>query len=74
MTIIQFFGGPGSGKSSVAYKLAGALKSKHINCELVTEVAKDVTWEKNFHQLKNQAAKVILFGLQFFPKTGDGNI
>lgn len=54
MTIIQFFGGPGSGKSSVAYKLAGALKSKHINCELVTEVAKDVTWEKNFHQLKNQ--------------------
>ncbi len=52
--IIAFYGGPGSGKSSVAYKLAGALKSKHINCELVTEVAKDVTWEKNFHQLKNQ--------------------
>ena len=52
--IIAFYGGPGSGKSSIAYKLAGALKSKHINCELVTEVAKDVTWEQNFHQLKNQ--------------------
>ncbi len=54
MVLVQFFGGPGSGKSSIAYKLAGELKSQHINCELVTEVAKDVTWEQNFHQLKNQ--------------------
>ncbi len=52
--LIQFFSGPSSGKSGLAYKLAGELKSRSINCELVTEVAKDVTWEENFHQLKNQ--------------------
>lgn len=54
MKLVQFFGGPGSGKSALAYKLAGELKSRGKNCELVTEVAKDVTWDENFHQLKNQ--------------------
>jgi len=54
MKIIQLFAGPGAGKSALAYKLAGEMKARGINCELVTEVAKDVTWEKNFHQLSNQ--------------------
>lgn len=54
MIITQFFGGPSSGKSTLAYKLAGELKSSGIVCELITEVAKDVTWEENFNQLKNQ--------------------
>ena len=54
MKVINFLGGPSSGKSTIAFRLAGELKSRGVNCELVTEVAKDVTWEQNFHQLKNQ--------------------
>jgi len=54
MKIVSFFGGPSSGKSTAALKLASDLKERGINCELVTEVAKDVTWDQNFHQLKNQ--------------------
>lgn len=54
MKIVAFYGGPGSTKSTLAYKLIGSLKTKGINCELVTEVAKDVTWDQNFDQLKNQ--------------------
>jgi tRNA uridine 5-carbamoylmethylation protein Kti12 len=60
--LIAFYGGPGSGKSSFAYRLTGEMKANHINCELVTEVAKDVTWDGNFDQLKNQ---LFIAGKQF---------
>ena len=39
------------------------LKLLNINCELVTEFAKDKTWEKNFSALSNQ---VYVFAKQYF--------
>lgn len=46
--VINLFGGPGSGKSTGAAYIFSQLKMKGINCELITEYAKDKTWEKNF--------------------------
>ena len=43
--IVNLFGGPGSGKSTAAAKIFAALKDLGVNVELVTEFAKDLTWE-----------------------------
>jgi ABC-type glutathione transport system ATPase component len=52
--IVNLYGGPGSGKSTVAAELFSLLKRKNINAELVTEYAKDLTWQESFNVLKNQ--------------------
>lgn len=52
--IVNMFAGPGSGKSTTAAGLFYQLKIRGINCELVTEYAKHVTWRENFSTLKNQ--------------------
>jgi molybdopterin-guanine dinucleotide biosynthesis protein len=52
--IINFYGGPGSGKSTTAARIFSELKDKGYNVELVTEYAKDLTWQKSFHVLGNQ--------------------
>ena len=59
--IVNLFGGPGSGKSTGAAYIFAKLKMLGINAELVTEVAKDLTWEKSFKNLTDQ---VLLFGKQ----------
>lgn len=45
--VINLFGPPGSGKSTGAAEIFAALKKLGINAELVTEFAKDKTWEHN---------------------------
>lgn len=45
---INFYGGPGTGKSTMAAAVFAKLKSQHINCELVTEYAKKKVWEEAF--------------------------
>ena len=52
--IVNLYGGPGSGKSTMAARVFAELKDLGINCELATEYAKDVTWQKGFHVLGNQ--------------------
>lgn len=52
--IVNLFSGPGAGKSTTASGLFYQLKIRGINCELVTEYAKHVTWRENFTTLKNQ--------------------
>jgi hypothetical protein len=52
--IINLFGGPGSGKSTTASGLFYELKTMGLNCELVTEFAKHMTWKEDFNTLKNQ--------------------
>ena len=52
--IVNLYGGPGSGKSTMAARIFAELKDLGINCELATEYAKDVTWQKGFHILSNQ--------------------
>ena len=51
---INLLASPGSGKSTLAAYIFARLKMLGINCELVTEFAKDKTWEKNFAALSNQ--------------------
>ena len=54
MIVVNLYGAPGVGKSSSAAYLFYALKSYGVNCELVTEVAKDCCWEENRTKLRNQ--------------------
>ena len=52
--IINLFGGPGIGKSTIAARVFSELKERHVSCELVTELAKDITWEETHKLLDNQ--------------------
>ena len=49
--VVNLFGGPGTGKSTNAALLFGKLKIAGVNAELVTEYAKDLTWEKRHNAL-----------------------
>lgn len=61
--VINLFGAPGVGKSTGAAYIFSKLKMQGVNAELVTEFAKDKTWEENGEALKNQA---YIFGKQSF--------
>ncbi len=61
MLLINFFGGPGVGKSTTAASLFSYLKMADINCELVTEYAKDLTWDQSLAPL---AFQPYVFGQQ----------
>ena len=45
--VVNLFSPPGSGKSTGAAEVFAALKKLGVNAELVTEFAKDKTWEHN---------------------------
>ena len=61
--IISMFGAPGAGKSTLASYCFAKLKMMGINCELVTEFAKDKVWEKNNEALSNQ---IYIFAKQYY--------
>ena len=61
--VINLCGAPGSGKSTGAAFIFSQLKMRGINCELITEYAKDKTWEKNMEALSCQE---YIFGKQSF--------
>lgn len=52
--VINLFGGPGVGKSTTAAGLFCELKYRDIKCELVTEYAKDMTYENRGNILADQ--------------------
>ena len=52
--VINFYGGPGIGKSTMAAALFYELKKLGENVELVQEFAKDLTWEERHNTLANQ--------------------
>lgn len=52
--IVALYGGPGTGKSTTAALLFAELKLLGYNAELVTEYAKDLTWEQRRTTLGNQ--------------------
>ena len=52
--IINLFGGPGAGKSTMAAAIFAELKIRGYSIELVTEYAKDLVWERRYNTLKNQ--------------------
>jgi len=57
MITINLYGGPGSGKSTIAAGLFSRLKLSGINAELVTEYAKDKAWESPPVEDKNGVIK-----------------
>lgn len=61
--VINLFAAPGAGKSTGAAYIFSKLKMAGINCELITEYAKDKTWEKNAAALDCQE---YIFGKQSY--------
>lgn len=54
LKVINFFAGPGAGKSTTAADLFSLMKWNNINVELIDEYAKQATWEKRFNVLEDQ--------------------
>lgn len=54
MKVINFFGGPGTGKSVTAARLFAELKIQGKNCELVTEYCKELVYDESFKVMENQ--------------------
>lgn len=54
MIVINLLGGPGAGKSTNAAGLFSLMKRNYFNCELVTEYAKDLTYEERFEIRSDQ--------------------
>jgi len=61
--VCNLVGSPGSGKSTLAAFVFAKLKMIGVNCELVTEFAKDKVWEKNNEALSNQ---IYIFAKQYY--------
>ncbi len=53
-TIINFFGGPGIGKSTTAANAYSYLQAKGYSCELVREFARELVWANRIEDLKDQ--------------------
>ena len=54
MKVINLFAGPGAGKSTTAAGLFHLMKIAGMNVELVTEYAKEMTWEKRHNILTDE--------------------
>jgi hypothetical protein len=52
--VVNVFGGPNSGKTTLAAELFTRLKKRHIDVELVPEFAKDLILEGNLDALEHQ--------------------
>lgn len=61
MKVINFFGGPGTGKSTLAARVFSAMKVSGYDVELVTEFTKDLVWDRNYVAMTDQA---YIFGNQ----------
>jgi nicotinamide riboside kinase len=54
MKVINLFGGPGVGKTTVAMRVFTELNMKQIKIEYVDEYAKELTWNQSFKLMENQ--------------------
>lgn len=54
MKVINLYGGPGSGKSTTAALVFSSLKLRGINCELIQEYAKELTWEERLENFDDE--------------------
>lgn len=52
--IINLFGGPGAGKTTLAAAIFHSLKVLHLNAEIISEFPKDMIVEQNAQSLENQ--------------------
>lgn len=60
--VVNLFAGPCAGKSTLAAGVFYNLKKAGFNCELVTEFAKELTWENRTLALDNQ---IYILGKQY---------
>lgn len=60
--VVNLFAGPGAGKSTLAAGLFYKIKMAGVNAELVTEYAKDKTWEESWTIFDNQ---IYIYGKQY---------
>lgn len=61
--VVNFFAGPGVGKSTTAAELFAIMKRANRNVELAHEYAKDLTWEERYGTLK---VAPYVFGKQYY--------
>lgn len=54
MKLINVYGGPGVGKSTIAAEVFSKLKKLDFNCEVITEYAKQLTWHGRMECLQDQ--------------------
>lgn len=66
MIVVNLCGAPGAGKSTGAAYVFSKLKMAGVNAELVTEFAKDKTWEDAHKVLENQ---LYMLAKQYFRLT-----
>ena len=52
--IVNLFGAPGAGKSTMASQVFSELKTLGVNAELVNEYAKAKVWDESVQHFKNQ--------------------
>jgi len=52
--IVNLFGGPGVGKSSIAAGITYKLKKNHINCDQPYEFPKLLAWDENHSAIQDQ--------------------
>ena len=52
--IVNLFGGAGIGKSTLMARIFSELKVQGYDCEMVTEFAKDLVWEKRTETFKDE--------------------
>lgn len=52
--VINLFSGPSTGKSTMRARIFSEMKYMGLNCEEVTEYAKDKTWEESWNVMSNQ--------------------
>lgn len=66
--VLNFYGGPGTGKSTMAAGVFSELKFAGVNCEYVQEYAKDIAWEfSNIKEpLKVLEAQEYIFAKQHY--------
>lgn len=62
--IVNFYAGPGAGKSTAAAATFAELKYRGVNCEYIQEYAKDAAWEKRGPKVFQ--AQEYIFGKQHF--------
>lgn len=60
--VVNFYGGPGTGKSTVTAHVYALLKWAGYNCEMAREYAKDKVWEGSTNVLDDQ---IHVFGEQY---------
>ncbi len=53
--VVNFFAGPGAGKTTCAWEIAAELKKQGLVTEYVPEYAKELVWDNNFEMLDGTA-------------------